>query len=69
METWNEVAREGEQEVLKQEAKYMETWKSKGGVIIEPNVPAFREAMKDIWKKFAPKTWGEGVYERIQALR
>ena len=69
METWNEVAQEGGQEVLKQEAKYMETWKSKGGVIIEPNVPVFREAMKDIWKKFAPKTWGEGVYERIQALR
>ncbi len=29
----------------------------------------FREAMKDVWKKFAPKAWGEGFYEKIQAIR
>lgn len=69
IETWNEVSREGREELLKQEAKYLETWKAKGGVIIEPNVAAFREATKDVWKKFAPKAWGEGVYEKTQAIR
>lgn len=69
IETWNEVSREVREELLKLEVKYLETWKAKGGVIIEPNVAAFREATKDVWKKFAPKAWGEGVYEKIQAMR
>lgn len=69
METWQEVSREMRQELIKQESKYLETWKAKGGVILEPNVAAFREATKDVWKKFAPKAWGEGVYEKLQAVR
>lgn len=69
IETWNEVSREVREELLKLEVKYLETWKAKGGVIIEPNLAAFREATKDVWKKFAPKAWGEGVYEKIQAMR
>lgn len=69
LDTWNEVAREVRNELLNQEGKYLETWKTKGGMIIQPDVAAFREATKDVWKKFAPKAWGEGVYEKIQAIR
>ncbi len=69
VDTWNEVAKEVRQRVVRDELAHFETWKSKGGVIIEPDEAAFRAAMKDVWKKFAPKAWGEGVYEKIQATR
>ncbi len=28
-----------------------------------------REATKDVWKQFRPKAWGEGVYEKVQAVK
>ena len=67
--TWNEVAQGVRKTILEQELAHFETWKSKGGIVIEPDEAAFRAAMKDVWKKFAPKAWGEGVYEKIQATR
>jgi TRAP-type transport system periplasmic protein len=69
LEVWNGVSMELRKEMLAMEDKNHEIWKSKGGTVITPDVPAFREAMKDVWKKFAPKAWGEGFYERIQAVR
>lgn len=69
MEVWNEVAMELRAKFLAQESSNQAIWKAKGGQVIVPDVPAFREAMKDVWKKFAPKAWGEGFYERIQATR
>ena len=33
------------------------------------DVDAFREATADVWKDFAPRIWGEGVYERIQEVQ
>jgi TRAP-type C4-dicarboxylate transport system substrate-binding protein len=56
-------------EMLAKETENHGIWKAKGGQVIVPDVAAFREAMKDVWKKFAPKAWGEGFYERIQAVR
>ena len=69
MEVWNEVSMELRKEMLAQETNNHGIWKAKGGQVIVPDVAAFREAMKDVWKKFAPKAWGEGFYERIQATR
>jgi len=69
METWNEVSMELRKEMLAQETNNHGIWKAKGGQVIVPDVAAFRDAMKDVWKKFAPKAWGEGFYERIQAVR
>jgi tripartite ATP-independent transporter DctP family solute receptor len=69
METWNEIAMDLRKEMLAQENNYQGIWKAKGGQVIVPDVPAFREAMKDVWKKFAPRAWEEGFYERIQAVR
>lgn len=68
-DTWNEVTLEIRKEVLADELKNQEFWRTKGGEVITPDVAAFRAAMKDVWKKFAPKAWGEGVYERIQAIQ
>jgi hypothetical protein len=38
-------------------------------IVQEPelDVRAIREAVKDVWRDIAPKAWGAGVYERIQA--
>jgi TRAP-type transport system periplasmic protein len=69
MEVWNGVALELRKEMLAKEDANHEIWKAKGGQVIVPDVVAFREAMKDVWKTFAPKAWGEGFYERIQTVR
>lgn len=69
MAVWNEVSMELRQQFLAQESSNQALWKAKGGEVIVPDVASFREAMKDVWKKFAPKAWGEGFYERIQATR
>ena len=71
MEVWNGVSMELRKEMLAMELKNHEIWKakSKGGDVIVPDVQAFREAMKDVWRAFAPKAWGEGFYERIQAVK
>ncbi|HBB17107.1 MAG TPA: hypothetical protein DCZ97_08945 [Syntrophus sp. (in: bacteria)] len=69
MEVWNGVSMELRKEMLANELSNQAFWKSKGGEVIVPDVAAFRYAMKDVWKKFAPKAWGEGFYEKIQAVR
>jgi tripartite ATP-independent transporter DctP family solute receptor len=69
MEVWNGVSMELRKEMLAKETENQGIWKAKGGQVIVPDVAAFRDAMKDVWKKFAPKAWGEGFYERIQAVR
>ena len=69
MEVWNGVSMELRKEMLANELSNQAFWKSKGGEVIVPDVAAFRYAMKDVWKKFAPKVWGEGFYEKIQAVR
>lgn len=69
LDTWKEVAAEMKGDVTKIEQECISTWKSKGGVIIEPDVESFREATKEVWKKFAPQVWGQGVYEKIKAIQ
>ena len=69
IDTWKEVSEELKREMVIQEQEFVAGWRSKGGTVIEPDVGAFREATKDVWKKFAPQTWGEGVYEKIKATK
>lgn len=52
-----------------EEGNYITTLEENGMKFIEPDVQAFREATKDVWKKYAPEAFGEGVYEQIQSLR
>jgi tripartite ATP-independent transporter DctP family solute receptor len=54
--------------VLKSEKADLDRLKEKGMIIVQPDVKAFREATKDVWKKVSEK-WEPGLYERIQEVR
>jgi TRAP-type transport system periplasmic protein len=54
--------------VLKQEKEDLDRLKEKGMTIVQPDVKAFREATKDVYKKFAEK-WEPRFYERIQEVK
>jgi TRAP-type transport system periplasmic protein len=54
--------------VLKSEKEYLDQLKEKGMTVVQPDVMAFREATKDVWKKVSEK-WEPGLYERIQAVK
>ena len=67
--SWREVSADMEKQVLASEQKLIDEIKSHGVTVIEPDVESFRQAVKDVWRDVAPKAWGPGVYERIQATR
>ena len=69
LDTWKEIAKEIEQEYISSDQKYLDLLKSKGMTVVQPDVNAYREATKDVWKQFMPKAWGEGVYEKVQAVK
>jgi tripartite ATP-independent transporter DctP family solute receptor len=54
--------------ILKSEKEYLDKLKEKGMTIVQPDVKAFREATKDVYKKFADK-WEPRLYERIQEVK
>lgn len=54
--------------VLKSEKADLDRLKEKGMTIVQPDVKAFREATKDVWKKVSEK-WEPGLYERIQEVK
>lgn len=71
-DTWKEAADWLEQDTLSKEKEYLDTFRKNGMTVVEPpelDVQSFRDAGKDAWKQLAPKAWGEGVYEKIQATR
>lgn len=53
---------------LKQEMVDLDRLKEKGMTIVQPDMSAFREATKDVWKKFADK-WAPNLYQRIQEVK
>jgi tripartite ATP-independent transporter DctP family solute receptor len=54
--------------VLKSEQADLDRLKEKGMTIVQPDVKAFREATKDVWKKVSDK-WEPRLYERIQEVK
>jgi C4-dicarboxylate-binding protein DctP len=52
----------------KQEKADLDALKNKGMTFIQPDVNAFREATKDVWKKHAEE-WEPGLYEKIQRFQ
>ena len=46
-----------------------EQFRKNGVAVAKPAVAPFQAATKDVWKQFAPKVWGNGVYEKIQATK
>jgi TRAP-type C4-dicarboxylate transport system substrate-binding protein len=54
--------------ILKSEKEYLDKLKEKGMTVVQPDVAAFREATKGVWKKVSEK-WEPGLYEKIQAVK
>lgn len=54
--------------ILKSEQEYLDKLKGQGMTVVQPDVAAFREATKDVWKKVSEK-WEPGLYEKIQAVK
>jgi len=69
LDTWKEISKEIEQEYISSDQKFLDLLKSKGMTVVPAEVNAYREATKDVWKQFMPKAWGEGVYEKVQAVK
>lgn len=67
--TWREASSEMEKKYLADDQMRLEKLQSNGMTIIRPDVEPFRKATANVWKDFAPKVWGEGVYEQIQAIK
>jgi hypothetical protein len=57
------------QKSVDKEKEYLLLWKSKGVTVIEPDVEAFREATKDVWKDFLTEPGEREIYERIKTTR
>jgi TRAP-type transport system periplasmic protein len=57
------------EQILKAEADLIKKFEGAGVTIIKPNVAEIRDAvLKQVPKKFAQK-WGEGMWEKIQAVK
>ena len=55
--------------VLTGEAALVREFRDEHGMeIIEPDVEAFRAHAREVYREFEPE-WGEGVFDRIQAVR
>ena len=67
VKTWEEEAVNIEKMFMENEQKWLDQLKGKGMKVVAVDTKPFREAVKDVWKEFAPAAWGEGVYEKIQA--
>lgn len=68
-ESWKEVAAEITQKEWAKQGDLIEQFKKNGVTVAKPPVAPFQAATKDVWKSFAPKVWGNGVYEKIQATK
>ncbi|HWT82882.1 MAG TPA: TRAP transporter substrate-binding protein, partial [Candidatus Methylomirabilis sp.] len=69
VDTWKEISKQIEREYTASDQKYIDTLKGKGMIIVQPDIAAYKEATKNVWKEFMPKAWGEGVYEKVQAVQ
>lgn len=68
-DAWREVAAEITEKEWAKQSELVVLFQKNGVTVAKPAVKPFQEATKDVWKQFAPKVWGEGVYERIQATK
>ena len=46
-----------------------ETLKQEGVLVSQPDEAAFRDAVKDLYKKYEGKMWPEGLVAKIKALQ
>ena len=69
MDTWKEVTAEVNKLIMDKEREDVALLKSKGMVFTEPNIEAFRDATKDVWKKMLSEPAELEAYEKIKATR
>ncbi len=65
---WRATAKEIKRLYMENDEKYKAELKKKGMKLVSIDRQSMIEATKDVWKAYAPKAWGEGVYEEIQKL-
>lgn len=68
-DTWKEVALEITDKLAAASESMLEEFQKNGVEVVKVDPAPFREATKDVWKEFAPKIWGDGVYEAVQATK
>ncbi|TYR80818.1 TRAP transporter substrate-binding protein [Priestia megaterium] len=68
-ENWKDVSLKIEKLYKENDQKYKDKLKEEGMKFVKPDREAFKEATKDVWKKYAEEAWGKGVYEEIQKLK
>ena len=66
---WRESMGEVEQKLFDAEKTILDEFRKRGVEVVTPDVAPFRAATRDVWKEFAPKIWGQGVYEQVQAVK
>jgi TRAP-type transport system periplasmic protein len=68
-DTWKKVALETSSNLAAASANMLDEFRKRGVEVVKVDATPFREATKDAWKPFAPKIWGDGVYEAVQATK
>ncbi|GGN59655.1 TRAP transporter substrate-binding protein [Oceanobacillus indicireducens] len=68
-EEWDKTSLEIEKLYKEQDDEYRQIIEDHGVKFIQPDVESFKEATKDVWKEYAPEAFGDGVYEKIEALK
>ena len=67
-EAWQETGKEIKRLYMENDARYIEELRKKNMEFVTVDRQSMMDAMKDVWKDYTPKVWGEGVYEKIQEL-
>jgi tripartite ATP-independent transporter DctP family solute receptor len=57
------------QEIIKAEASLVDTFKSAGMTVIQPDTESFRKATLAVVPQKFEEKWGKGTWDRIQAVR
>ncbi|HEX9015342.1 MAG TPA: TRAP transporter substrate-binding protein [Chloroflexota bacterium] len=69
-DTWNQMADDLQKEVIAKENDYVQQCKTNGMAVVEkPDKQSFIDGVKDVYKDIAPKAWGDGVWEKVQATK
>ncbi|MGE0501200.1 MAG: TRAP transporter substrate-binding protein [Rhizobiaceae bacterium] len=68
-DTWREVAAEITANLAAGLDETYQRFTDNGVEVVVVDSAPFRELTKDVWKDFAPRIWGDGTYEAIQAAK
>jgi TRAP-type transport system periplasmic protein len=69
VDTWKEVTKEVSKAVMDKERDDVSLLKSNGVTFVEPNIEAYREATKEVWKRMLTEPAEFEAFEKIKAAR